>query len=86
MKEYQLLMGLDQKMQLDFAFLAHNINLNGFFTSTNKAFDYLEFTPYNKGNLYKIRYYYKGYFKVFYGTTQRAYCTNLHDCLKIINQ
>jgi hypothetical protein len=85
---YKLLMGTDQKMDWDFKFMVHYMKLGVAFypTSTPKSFGkYREYTPYNKGNLWKIRYYLPSYFKVFYGTIEKAYCTTITDCLKVIN-
>jgi len=79
-------MGLDQKMYYDFWFMIYKCDgLHGFFTDTKAARGkYIEFTPYNKGNLWKLRYFHQGYFNVFFGTTQIAYCTTLKDCLSFI--
>lgn len=82
-------MGVDQKMDWDFKFMVHVLELGAYFysTSTPKALGkYREYTPFNKGNLWKIRYYFNGHFKVFYGTKEKAYCTSLSDCLKIAKQ
>lgn len=78
-------MGLEQKMVFDLMFMIHHEGLYGFNTNqkASKA-KYLEFTPYNKGNLFKLRYYPEGHFKVFYGTKEIAYCTTLKDCLPFI--
>jgi hypothetical protein len=79
------LMGLHQKIAFDFRLMLCNNKVNGYFTNTNQSKGrYVEFTPYNKGNLYKIRYYRDGYLKVFYGTKELAYCTTIKDCLQII--
>lgn len=83
----KLLMGVDQKLDFDFRLMVFYQKRGGVFypTSTPKARGkYCEYTPFSKGNLWKIRYYLGGYFKVFFGTTERAYCTSLGDCLKII--
>lgn len=61
----------------------HKIKGRFFHTETRKAYDYIELTPYNKGNLWKIRCFHH-HFRVYYGTQNRAYCTTLQDCLKLI--
>lgn len=87
MSYYNLLMGIDQKMDFEFRFLALNSGFRFFNTSTPKARGkYVEYTPFNIGNLWKIRYYLGGYFKVFYGTQEKAYCTTLDDCIKQLKQ
>jgi hypothetical protein len=82
----KLLMGLDHKMYYDLYFmLSINYGPDGFFTDTKAARGkYVEFTPYNKGNLWKLRYFYNGHFRVFFGTKEIAYCTTLKDCLPFI--
>lgn len=81
----KLLMGLEQKMVFDFMFMMQHEKLHGFITNRRSLNSkYIEFTPYNKGNLWKLRYFYEGHFKVFYGTKETAYCTTLKDCLSII--
>lgn len=83
-----LLMGIDQKIDFEFTLMYfHQKREDIFFlTSTPKARGkYREYTPFNKGNLWKIRYYLPGHFKVFYGTIEKAYCTTFTDCLKVIN-
>jgi len=52
-----------------------------------KFVDYVELSPYNKGNLYKIRVAFSQglIFNVYYGTKHIAYCTTLKSALKIVN-
>lgn len=79
-------MGLDQTMLYDLSIMIYSCKgLRGFYTDTKSARGkYVEFTPFNKGNLWKIRYFYYGYFKVYFGTKEIAYCTTLKDCLQTI--
>lgn len=82
------LMSLDTRMDLAFCVEAISIPLRVrfFSTSTPKSCgEYREYTPFNKGSLWKIRYYPAGHFKVFYGTQEKAYCSTLVECLKITN-
>ena len=79
-------MGLDQKMLYDLNIMIYSCKgLHGFYTDTKAARGkYVEFTPFNKGNLWKLRYFYHGYFRLYFGTKEIAYCTTLKDCLQII--
>lgn len=54
------------------------------FTDTSKAIDWIEITPYNKGNLWKIRCLFNKTFHVYYGTVRTVYCTTLQDALSFI--
>lgn len=83
-KKYEILLGIDQKMDFEFRGYVFFSGFTFFDTSTPKAHGaYREYTPHNIGNLWKVRYYAGGYFKVFFGTKEVAYCTSLADCLKI---
>jgi len=56
-----------------------------FYTSTKRAYEYAEFTPFNKGCLYKVRQY-GAYLKVYYGTKEIAHCTTPKDAYNFIIQ
>jgi len=85
------LMGVDQKIQFDFIW---DLNTHcylkdqaGFFTTTKAGLSkYVEFTPYFKGNLFKIRLFAEGHYKVYFGTKELSYCTSLRDCFELINE
>lgn len=85
-REFQLVWGLQQKIVFDFfVALDYYKNKDRFFpTDTKVANDYVEYTPYNKGNLWKIRLYFNK-IDVYYGTKKKAYTTNIQDALKFIN-
>lgn len=57
-----------------------------FWTDTRRAYNYAELTPYNKGNLWKIRCFSNGHFDVYFGTVKKAYCTTIQDALKLISK
>lgn len=80
-----LFMGLQYRLLCEFDIIRSQIKLYGFYTTSSRANGYIEFTPYNKGNLWKIRFYGKMY-KVFYGTKDISYTTSLQDCITLINQ
>jgi hypothetical protein len=85
-KEMVLYMSLKSKIDLDtaVAFLYFGIKIRKFYTDTKRAYDYTEITPYNKGNLWKIRCFYQGYYHVYYGTFKKAYCTTIQDAINFI--
>lgn len=81
----RILMSWEHMLMYQFDIIRFQNRLFGFYTTSSKANGYIEFTPYSKGNLWKIRFYGK-MFKVFYGTKDIAYTTSLQDCIKLIKQ
>lgn len=72
---------LDVQVELQ----VHEIDGRFFFTETRQAHDYIELTPYNKGNIWKIRCF-KHSFHVYFGTTIKAYCTTIRDAIRFITK
>lgn len=87
MNEFRILMGVQKKLDWDFIFewsLGDTTRKIKFWdTTTKKAIDYREYTPFNKGGLWKVRKFFK-FFHVYYGTQKMAYCTSLNSCLDFI--
>lgn len=79
----RLLMGWQQALLFEFGINRMQAVIPGFYTHGPKETRYIEFTPYSKGNLWKIRYYGK-YFKVYYGTIDKYYCTSFVECFASI--
>lgn len=84
-RKWTIPISFQEKLWHDFMFsdVMSRQKIKWFYTSTKKAFDYAEFTPFNKGCLFKIRRY-STHFKVFFGTKELCYSTSLADCLKVI--
>lgn len=84
--EYTMFVGLKQKLTYEFILemMLYNAEFKYFDTTTRRAIDYIEFTLYNKGNLVKLRKYFKKY-EVWYATKKICCCSNLASALKEIN-
>lgn len=80
-------MGFESKMLYDlhFEMLFHKLMFKFFITTTKIAIGYIELTPFNKGNLWKIRKFY-GYYHVYYGTKKICYCSTILSVYKIVNK
>lgn len=86
MREYVMYMGLKQKLtfelSIEFSLLAPKRKI---FNTTTNHDNCIWITPFNKGNLWKIKRTYQAFY-VYYGTIQKIYATSLKDCLNFINQ
>lgn len=84
-KELIIPMGMQQKIMWDVSCMKefHKIPGRMFYTDTKKAHDYIEITPYNKGNLWKIRCFFN-YFHIYHGTIRKAYCSTFIDAINFI--
>lgn len=83
--DYIFLTGTRGKLSFDFEIERRMIGdkIKWFQTTTKKAKGYIERTPFNKGNLWKVRKYMQHY-DVYFGTKKVAYCTNLESVIKTI--
>lgn len=81
-----ILMSVKSKIIFDSYFMLRETKIKFFWTDTPKAIDHAELTPYNKGNLWKIRCFYDGSCRVYYGTIKKAWCTTIIDAINFINK
>lgn len=85
--EYQMFMALRQKLWFDLQIEVYSSGIKGkwFDTTTKYDKDCIWITPFNKGNLWKIKRTFKCYY-VYYGTFNKIYATSFKDCLNYINK
>lgn len=86
-RDYIIYMGIKQKLYYDFAIeiMFTKVGFKYFNTTTKRTVGYIEITPFNKGNLTKIRKYHDHY-EVWYATRKIAYCTTLLSVYKLITK
>ena len=84
-KRHPLVMGFKQAIMYNTSLRLVGVKMKCFWTDTRRAYDYAEITPYNKGNLWKIRCFYDGHYDVYHGTIKKAYCTTIQDVINFIN-